>query len=481
MTPVVAIIGGGISGLTAARELHARGVRFTLLERASRCGGVVRTDRADGYTIDAGPDALLTQKPAAIELCRALGLAGRLRPQLTKKTFVVRGGRLRALPEASVLGIPSRWAPFVTTDAFSWTGKLRMATEPFRRRGAVGAGDESIASFMARRFGCEAVDYLAEPLLAGIHGGDPAQLSMRSAFPRFLELEQQYGSVIAGLRHVRVAHAGQHRQPPSPFVALPGGMAELTDALVASLPPESVRTGISIANISESRDGFLLNTDGGERLVAKALVLATPPAVTARLVRHVDLSLAHLCERIRAASVVTVALGYRRSAVRHPLAGTGVVVPRRERLTIRALSWVSSKWADRAPDDRVLLRAYLGGIQDPDAIEWSNGALIAAACRDAGTLVEIAGEPELARVYRWRDATPQLEVGHVDLMASIDRRLNLRPNLMVTASGFRGTGIADCVADARLQARRIAEWAKAEEFGAVKERSGSLAAGCLHS
>ena len=208
----------------------------------------------------------------------------------------------------------------------------------------------------------------------------------------------------------------------------------------------------------ETARGFTIRLQGGDKLDVPAVLLATPPHVTQELARSFDLPLAHLCGRIRAASVVTVALGFARSAVGHPLDGAGVVVPRREKCTIRALSWVSSKWADRAPADRVLLRAYLGGINDPDAIEWSDEALIAAACRDTAALVDTIGDPELARVYRWRDSTPQLEVGHGDLMAAIESRLNLRPNLMISASGFRGTGIADCVADGRRQAQRAVEW-----------------------
>jgi oxygen-dependent protoporphyrinogen oxidase len=428
-------------------------------------GGVVRTERVGGYTIDAGPDALLTQKPAAIDLCGELGLGSRLRPQLRRNTFVVRTRRLRELPEASVLGIPTRWMPFVTTDAFSWLGKLRMAAEPLWPA-SVAVADESIASFIGRRFGQEAVAYLAEPLLAGIHGGDPAQLSMRAAFPRFLELEAKYGSVIAGLRKIRAAQSGSNGRHGAPFVSLPDGMSELVEALIRRLPPASLRTNASPAQLVETAGGFTIRLQGGDRLDVPAVLLATPPHVTQELARSFDPPLAHLCGRVRAASVVTVALGFARSAVRHPLDGAGVVVPRREKHTIRALSWVSSKWADRAPAERVLLRAYLGGINDPDAIEWSDEALIAAARRDTAALVDTVGEPELARVYRWRDATPQLEVGHGDLMTAIESRLNLRPNLMISASGFRGTGIADCVADGRRQAVRAADWLQRAGYAA---------------
>jgi protoporphyrinogen/coproporphyrinogen III oxidase len=450
----VAIVGGGISGLAAAYELQSLAIPFVLLERAPTCGGVVKTEQIDGYTIDAGPDALLTQKPAAIELCRELGLGARLKPQAGRRTFVVRRGRMRELPEAAVLGIPTRWWPFVTTRAFSWRGKLRMAAEAFLPAAAY--DDESIASFMERRFGREAVEYLAEPLLAGIHGGDPARLSMRAAFPRLVDLEARHGSVIAGLRAKRAA--GPTGAPaPSPFMALPGGMSELTDALLARMRPGSIRTGVGIDGIFETPGGYLLKTTDGSRIVVSAVILATPPNATSRLVRSIDQQLSFLCARIRSASVVTVALGYRRDAIRHPLNGAGVVVPRAEGMSIRALSWVSSKWTGRAADDRVLLRAYVGGTDDPSAIRRSDAALATSVERDVATLVGASGDPELTRIYRWPHVTPQLEVGHSALMADIDRRLSTHHGLVVSASGFRGTGIADCVADARDQARRIAD------------------------
>ena len=194
----VAVVGGGISGLAAAWELHARHAPCVLFERSARLGGIVRTDRIDGFTIDGGPDALLAEKPAAIELCRELGLGGRLIPTRTPRTaFVVRAGRLHALPAASVLGIPTRLAPLAASRLLSAPGRVRMALErllPGRPPGA--AEDESIAAFFGRRFGREAVDYIAEPLLAGIYAGDVERLSMRALFPRLVEAEQRHGSVL---------------------------------------------------------------------------------------------------------------------------------------------------------------------------------------------------------------------------------------------------------------------------------------------
>jgi oxygen-dependent protoporphyrinogen oxidase len=309
----IAIIGGGISGLAAAYELTTRGTPFVLFERALRLGGVVHTERIDGYTIDGGPDALLTQKPAALDLCAALGLAARLQPQAARATFVVRDGRLRRLPEASVLGIPTRWMPFVTTDAFSLRGKLRMAAESLLPRGAP-TGDESIASFVGRRFGREAVDYLAEPLLAGIHGGDPARLSMRLSFPRLLELEARHRSVIVGLRKSSRSRQQQTSGAP-PFVALPGGMAELTDALACAVPAASIRRGVSVRSLERTINGFVLRLPDGASQEARAVLLALPPPAASRIVESFDRDLDILIARIRMASVATVALGYRRDAV----------------------------------------------------------------------------------------------------------------------------------------------------------------------
>jgi len=449
----VIIVGGGMSGLAAAYELGRRRVPFLLLEAAPTLGGVVKTERVDGFVIDAGPDALLTQKPAAIELCRELGIGHRLRPQAQRGTFLVRGGRLRQMPEASVFGIPTDWSPFVTTSAFSLRGKCRMAAE-YVLPACPPAGDESIASFIGRRFGREAVEYLADPLLAGIHGGDAERLSMQALFPRFLEMERQHGSLIRGFR------AGARRRtgtPPAPFMAPLGGLEEMVHVLVAALPPGSVRTGVRVDAVEPiGCHGYRLTLADGKTMTTDAVLLATPPRVTARIVRGLDPALASACARIPSVSVVTAALAYPKRSVRHALRGTGVVVPRSEGMAISALTWVSSKWESRAPADHVLLRAYMGGARDAGAIDLPTGTIVERAHRDVAKLLGVTGDPVLARAYRWPHANAQQEVGHPLLMAEIDHRLADHSGLFISAAGFRGSGIADCVADGRRQAREAA-------------------------
>ena len=441
----VAVVGGGVSGLAAAYELHRRGTSFVLLERASRLGGVVRTDRVDGFTIDGGPDSLLVQKPAAIELCEELGLGGRLVPTLPPRTaFVLRGGRLYPLPEASVLGIPTRVRPLVTSGLLSPGAKLRMALETVQPRRAATGPDESVAAFFRRRFGRETVDYIAEPLLAGIHAGDVDRLSMRALFPRLVEAEQRYGSLIRAFRTL-----GRRRPAEGLFRSLPGGIGELTDALVKTLPGAQLRRGTRVIGIS-GQGPFRIVSDTRDVVSARQVVLAVPTYVGADLLTAIDGRLSDLCREIPYTSTATVVLSYPRAAVRHPLQGSGFVVPRVERhLSIMAGSWVSSKWPHRAPAGQVLLRGFVGGARDPDALERTDAQLVDDVHRDLAALLGIAERPRVQRVYRWPRLNPQHEVGHLERLVAIDQRLDGVRGLHLAGAGLSGVGIPDCVAHGR--------------------------------
>lgn len=450
----VVVVGAGIAGLATAYELSRHGVSFVVLERASRAGGVILSEDVDGFTIDGGPDALLIQKPDGIVLCQEIGLGDRLVPtNLPRLAFVQRGGRLHALPAASVLGIPTRIGPFVRTGLFSWPGKLRMGAELFVPPRSEG-GDESIGAFMRRRFGAEATDYLAEPLLAGIHAGDVDRLSLHALFPRFAEAERKHGSL---LRAFRTAAKASAERPEGAFKSLPGGLSEMVRALVQTIGDSNVRTGTAVTGIV-GRGPYVVTTGSRESIDAHAVVVATPAYVTAELLRDRDPGLASRCRDIPYASAATVALGFRRDAVSHPLNGSGFVVPRTEGTGILAGSWLSSKWPSRAPDGRVLMRTFLGGARDPRAMEASNAELVVRSLAALRPLLGINGDPTFTRVYRWERANAQHEVGHLERVAAIDRALARHAGLFVTGSGFRGVGIPDCVADGRRTARQVAEW-----------------------
>ena len=453
-TPQVLVIGGGIAGLATAYELHQRKIPFTLLEAGRRVGGVVFSEEVDGFNIDGGPDALLIQKPDGIKLCQELGLGDRLvATKLPRLAFIQRGGRLHALPAASVMGIPTEWGPFIKTGLFSWAGKIRMGMEMFVPP-RTDTGDESIGSFMRRRFGNEAVDYLAEPLLAGIHAGDVDRLSIRALFPRFPETEARFGSLLRAFR-------AQPRHAPSKdgaFKSLPGGLGELVSALEAALPAPSIRKNAAVQGLVFDGAMFHVQTSTGETYSAPSVVVATPAFVTAKILDEAAPALARLCAEIPYASAATVAMAFKREAIRHPLNGSGFVVPRVEKSGIMAGSWLSSKWPNRAPEGYALLRAFLGGARDPEAITKTDQEMIATAMNAMRPLIGITGEPLFTRVYRWENANAQHEVGHLDRVASIARELAGHPGLFITGSGFRGVGIPDCVADARDTGRRATAW-----------------------
>jgi len=450
----VLILGGGIAGLAAAWELHQNNVPFTLLEAGSRLGGVVYSEAVDGFNIDGGPDALLIQKPDGIRLCQELGLGPRLVvTKLPRLAYIQRGGRLHALPAASVMGIPTEWGPFIKTSLFSWPGKIRMGMEMFIPK-RTGTGDESIGSFMRRRFGNEAVEYLAEPLLAGIHAGDVDRLSIRALFPRFPETEERFGSLLRAFR-------SQPRHAPSKdgaFKSLPGGLGEIIVALERALPADSIRKNTVVTSVSRADEGYRVQTASGETFMAAAVISATPAFVAARTLRDVAPRVAETCSAIPYASAATVAMAFNREAIAHPLNGSGWVVPRREATGIMAGTWLSSKWPDRAPEGKVLLRAFFGGARDPKALEKSDGELVQTALNAMRPLIGISGDPLFTRIFRWENANAQHEVGHLDRVAAIERDLAPHHGLFVTGSGFRGVGIPDCVADARATARKVVEW-----------------------
>jgi oxygen-dependent protoporphyrinogen oxidase len=435
------VVGGGIAGLAAAHALYSRDVPFVLLEASGRLGGVIRTERVGGFLLEAGPDAILAQKPEAVDLCRALGLGDRLIPTNpeARTVYVLHRGRLHPLPEGMVLGVPTKVGPLLRSRLFSWPGKLRMALEPFMPRGPA-QGDESIASFLRRRLGGEAVKRLGEPLLAGIHAGDAERLSMRSTFPRLVEIEAGQGSLVRAF--LRGGTGG------APFRSLPDGLGELVSALVASLPARSCRIDSPVRAVRASPSGWLVEAGGQQPFEARAVVLAVPAPRAIPLLQDLAPEAARLLSLIPFASTATILLGYRRADVRHPLDGYGLLVPRGEGLRTTAMGFFSTKFPGRAPEGHVLLRGFMGGVHDPEILSQSDSALLALVQEEMAGPLGLSGTPVLARVYRWPAATPQMEVGHQALVASLERELAQVPGLYLTGSGLRGTGIPDTIGDA---------------------------------
>jgi len=447
------VVGGGITGLSAAHRAtelaRERGLPLdlTLIEARDRLGGSIASERVDGFLVEAGPDSFLSEKPWALALCRRLGVEDRLvrTDDRFRRVFVWHRGRLHPLPDGFQLLAPTAMRPFVTSSLFSLPGKLRMALDLLLPRG--GGDDESLGAFVRRRLGAEALERVAQPLVAGIYTADPDDLSLTATMPRFIELERTERSVILGLRRAlrRAPLPGTSGARWSLFVTFAGGMEELVTTLAARLPAGAVALKQRVSVLERTGGRWRVATSEGGSFDADHVILATEAHATARLTRYVDPALATLVEEIPYASAATVSLGYRRTDVPHVLDGFGFVVPRSEGKALLAGTFASVKYPGRAPEGHVLIRGFLGGMLNAGVLAEDDDALVARARGELRDALGIAAEPVLTRLHRWPASMPQYRVGHLARVETIERALGALPGLSLAGAAYRGVGIADCV------------------------------------
>src|SRR5438552_6151969 len=451
------IVGGGVTALAAAHRAvelaRERGLDLDvkLVEARRRLGGTIATERADGFLVEAGPDSFLSEKPWALALCRRLGLEGRLvrTDDRFRKVFVWFRGRLHPLPDGFQLLAPTRLAPFVTSSLFSWRGKARMALDLLLPRGggAVGRDDESLGAFVRRRLGAEALERVAQPLVAGIYTADPDELSVAATMPRFVEVERRHRSVILGLRRglAQAPLSGTSGARWSLFVTFADGMQTLVSTLADRLPDSAVVLGQRVAALEREGARWRVTTADGVRFDADRVILAAEAHVCARLLRYVDPALAMLLGEIEYAGAATVSLGYRRADVPHPLDGFGFVVPRSEGKALLAATFSSVKYPGRAPAGHALIRCFMGGALDAETLREDDEGLVARARRELGAALGVTAEPVLVRASRWPASMPQYRVGHLARVEAIERCAAALPSLHLAGAAYRGVGIADCV------------------------------------
>lgn len=467
----VVVIGGGLSGLSAAYRIVERAraaqksVEVVVLEAKDRVGGAIWTKRVEGFTLEMGPDSFITNKPWAVDLCRALGLSSRLvgTDGQHRRSFVVRDGRLCPVPEGFVLMAPNRIGPILTTPILSFKGKMRMLLDLVLPRGTEET-DESLASFVKRRFGREALDRLVQPLVGGIYTADPNELSVRATLPQFLEMERKHGSLILGAlrqaRQLRWAEKHASGARYGMFVTLDDGMDTLTKALAAALPTGTVRTSTAVRRISrnEPASPWMVELLDGPSIEASAVVMATEAHASARLLDGVDPGLALQLRSIPYASSVIVNIAYPRDQVAHPLDGFGVVVPAIEKRSILAVSFLSVKFPHRAPAGTVLMRVFLGGATQPELCDLDDESLATIVRAELYELLGARGAPLLTEVARHPRAMPQYTLGHLERVESIRAQAARHPLLFLAGNAFDGVGIPDTIraalaaADAALAA-----------------------------
>ena len=454
------VIGGGITGLAACyrlqREAAARGIPLdiTLLEAGKRLGGVIQTEYRDGFLMEHGPDAFISTKPAARALCEELGIADQFigtNPQV-RRSFVIRNGALHPVPEGFYMMAPGAFMPFLKTPLFSWRGKLRMALDliiPRRGRDT----DEAVAHFVRRRLGTEAFTRMAQPMIGGIYTSDAENLSLKATFPRFLEMEKAHGSIIKALRAQKKQASETSRDTSGPryslFLSFKSGMQTLTDTLTQAVS-SSIRLNAKVERIQQAGDGnrWYVSLADGETLDAELLCIALSAPHTAALIGNLSSPLTSKLKAIPYASSATVNLSFRREDVTHPLDGMGFVVPATENLSLIGCSFSSVKFENRAPTDHVLLRAFVG---EPTSRKTET-ELIELCQADLTPLLGLKNAPRFADVTKHSQAMAQYQVGHQDVVRSIEQFTGELGGLALAGNGYHGVGIPDCIQSGEMAA-----------------------------
>ncbi|HZS98845.1 MAG TPA: protoporphyrinogen oxidase [Terriglobales bacterium] len=446
----LAIVGGGISGLAAAYALEEKRragveVEYVLYEASARFGGVLVTDKVDGCILEAGADSFLTEKPWAIELCKKIGLGDQLigSNDADRKTYILVKGKLIEMPDGLMFMIPTKLTPTVMSPLFSMQAKLRMAREWFHPPRKA-TEDETVAAFVERHYGPEMVDRLADPLLSGVYGGEASQLSVRAVLPRFAEMEAKHGSLGRAMLAARAAMARAPKTKPRPlFTSLQEGMQQMVDALVATLDASSLKTGTPVQAISPEAGGWVVSAGLQSDQFDSVIVALPTHAAAALLQRSPDLA-AELAA-IQYSSSVTVALGYGKQ-VRDALPpGFGFLVPRSEGKRILAATFVHNKFPHRAPDDRAILRCFLGGARGEQMLALSEDQILIIVRQELQQILSLKAEPLFTRVFKWKGAMAQYGVGHLDRLDRIETLRKKLPGLALAGNGYSGIGVPDCV------------------------------------
>ena len=457
----VAIIGGGISGLSAAYAFEQQRragalIEYAVFESSSRLGGVLVTDHEDGCLIEAGPDSFLTEKPWATDLCQAVGLGDQLigSNDRDRKTYILVDGKLTVMPDGLMFMVPTKILPTVFSRLFSLKTKLKMAGEWFHPPHKA-EHDETVAALVTRHYGSEMVDRLADPLLSGVYGGEASQLSVRAVLPRFAEMESKHGSLGRAMLSARNKMAQMSKAPPRPlFTSLRNGMQQMVDALLKELHCNSLHTGVAVLSLQPQEDGWLVSTgNASDRF--DSVIIATPAQAAANLIQLASPNLASELREIHYSSSVTVTLGYDRAVRQNLPPGFGFLIPRTEGKRMLAATFVHNKFPHRAPEDRALIRCFLGGARDEAILQLSDDEILAIVRRELQQIINITADPTFARVYKWKGAMAQYGVGHLERLDRIERLRQKLPGLALAGNGYRGIGVPDCARSGTEAANQV--------------------------
>jgi len=494
----VIIIGGGVAGLGAAYKVtraasEGHNVEFVLLEKDRRLGGKIQTeivsDPSEGgrFIVDGGPDCFLTEKPACHRIAKLTGIFDDELPtdESRKRTWILSRGKLHELPDGIFMFAPTKFLPFATTGLFSWPGKIRMGMDLFIPPKKIAQGefnDETLESFVVRRMGRECLDRLAEPLVGGVHASDPAQMSLAATFPRLLEMEQKYGSLMKGFIAARRKVEEMRRKYPAKpgdkprtfFTSFVNGMQQLTDRMADAAGRPNIRTGVAVASLNcTGNNKWSAQLSDGSSIDGDAVIIATESWAAEPLIRPHDQAIANALANIPTSSSATISIAFNESEVGFDLNAFGVLCPLVEGRGLMAATYSSTKWPGRAPAGKVLLRGFVGGPHNQEILKRSDEDLVQTVLTEFCDILGLNpfAKPLFSRVFRWHLGMPQYTLGHLDRVVVIEDHSAQIPGLALAGGCYRGVGVPNCIESGeRAVSKVLSEWGLALAEDHVEEK-----------
>lgn len=464
----VVIVGGGITGMTAAYYLQKQlkeqnlPVEIELIEASERLGGKVQTVRKDGFVIERGPDSFLARKMSATRLAEEVGLGDKLVYNSSGQSFVLVKGRLHPMPGGAIMGIPTKMAPFITSGLFSPVGKLRASLDLVLPKSGKNE-DQSLGEFFRRRLGDEVVEHLIEPLLSGIYAGDIDKLSLMSTFPQFYAVEQKYRSLILGMNKSMPKTPKQTTDKTSKskgmFKTISTGLESLVDEIESRLDGVYVQKGVRVNQINKNEQKYILKLDNGNTVNADSIVFAAPHKELPKI--FTDYHFFNAFEVIPSTSVANVAMAFPKEAIKTDIEGTGFVVSRNNDYRITACTWTHKKWGFSTPEGYALLRCYVGKPDDEEIVSYSDDEIKEIVLTDLNKIMNIDSKPEFSYITRWHNAMPQYTVGHKLRFETVTKEMKKDlPGVFLAGSSYEGLGIPDCIDQGEQAVVNVLEYLK---------------------
>ena len=461
----VVIVGGGITGLSAAyymqKEAREKGLPLDVLlvEASSRLGGKIQTVRRNGFIIERGPDSFLIRKKSVGILAKDLGIEDELVKNATGQAYILLNEKLHPIPGGSIMGIPTEMGPFLKTELFSVTGKMRAAADLILPRSDI-EGDQSLGNFFRRRLGVEIVEKLIEPLLSGVYAGDIDHMSLQSTFPQFYEVEKKHRSLILGMKKTAPKQvpqkSGQREKKEGAFHTFRNGLETLVEAIEAQLEPGSVIRGVKIATIESVEGQAVLELNDGRKIEADAVIMTTGHEAAGKI--FAPHGLLQDLRKIPTTSVATVALAFPEESVVQDKEGTGFLVARSSDYSITANTWTHRKWPTTTPKGKVLLRAFVGRAGDEAIVDLPDDEIEKIVLNDLSKIFEIKGKPDFTVITRWKEDRPQYRVGHKQRVEAARVELKEKfPQVKLAGASYNGVGLPDCIDQGKAAVKEIME------------------------